>query len=533
MDKMVQQLNEAKKTTDNSTNYPIFNNDYFSEKKFVQTQMNQPLIIPQQDSTESYTSEQTTQQNNFSTQNQNTNCQRSNQIDIPNNFNSSSIKQKTTKPKITAFSLGKKIIQNLPIFIYEHTAFVYNNGAYLPISDEQLRQIIISLCRDEIGNKGSYDIVNGAMKFVLSEPSIQHTGELKNQQYLTFKNGTLNLYDGQLYQHTPSVKTFYSINCSYLAHQQNLNTPHFDSLLEHISGGDNAIKKIIWQMFGYCLAPDTKAKKGFLLQGVKHSGKSLLCQFLASFFSNHAVSALSAQDFAEKFALSELANKALCISVDMSAEPLNARSVSNIKKLSGNDLISAATKYKKNTEFYFGGKLILVSNHQLLTKKHDDAFADRIVAIPFPYSVPTAEQDGDLYDKLLQEKDAIATKAIQYYFRLRQNHYIFAGDYELNSGDFLNNECENNNETKIDCFIKKCFEADRNSELFISDIYALFLELFDSDIKLNSFSQIFFNKAKALFNCNKSRKRKNTNSNPTSLITGIALKEEYIKLLGE
>ena len=133
----------------------------------------------------------------------------------------------------------------------------------------------------------------------------------------------------------------------------------------------------------------------------------------------------------------------------------------------------------------------------------------------------------------MQEKDAIATKAIQYYFRLRQNHYIFAGDYELNSGDFLNNECENNNETKINYFIENYFEPDRNSELFISDIYTLFLELCDSDIKLNSFSQIFFNKAKALFNCNKSRKRKNTNSNPTSLITGIALKEEYIKLLGE
>lgn len=175
----------------------------------------------------------------------------------------------------------------------------------------------------------------------------------------------------------------------------------------------------------------------------------------------------------------------------------------------------------------------MVSNHKLLTKNCDDAFEDRFIAIPFPYSIPTEEQDRHLFDKLLQEKDAIVTKAIQYYFRLKQNHYIFAGDYELNSGDFLNNECENNSETKIDCFIKKCFEADRNSELFISDIYALFLELFDSDIKLNSFSQIFFNKAKALFNCNKSRKRKYPGSNPTSLITGIALKEEYIKLLGE
>lgn len=361
MYQMPQQPNKSQHKTDNSTNYPVFDNAYSYKENSVQTQMNPPFIIPHQDSTDNYTSEQTiqqngtnsytseqsTKQNNLTTQNQNTNCQKSTQIDIQRNFNPSQIKPKTIKPKITAFSLGKKIIQNLPIFIYEHTAFVYNNGAYLPISDEQLRQIIISLCRDEIGNKGSYDIVNGAMKFILSEPSIQHTGQLKNQQYLTFKNGNLNLYDGQLYQHTPSVKTFYSIKCSYLADKQNLNTPYFDSLLEHVSGGDNAIKKLIWQMFGYCLAPDTKAKKCFLLQGVKHSGKSLLCQFLASFFSNQAVSALSAHDFAEKFALSELANKTLCISADMSAEPLNARAVSNIKKLSGNDLISAATKYKK------------------------------------------------------------------------------------------------------------------------------------------------------------------------------------------
>lgn len=443
-------------------------------------------------------------------------------------------KQSLTKPaKINPEALKDKILKKFAIFVHEDYVYIYNGICYEQITDKQLQKKVYYICKTDIKNIGSINFLNEVCKFIKIEPGIQYSGSLHNSHILTFLNGNLNLIDGQLYEHSPQVITCYALQCNYLSNQQKLNTPYFDTLLENISGGNAGIKQRIWQMFGYCLAPDTKAKNVFLLQGARHSGKSLLCRLLESFFPKSAISALNAHDFSSKFALSELENKALCVSADMSADPLNARTISNIKQLSGDDLISAAKKYSNNREFNFFGKLVLVSNHKLLTKNCDDAFEDRFIAIPFPYSIPTEEQDRDLFDKLLQEKDAIATKAIQYYFRLRQNHYIFAGDYELNSGDFLNNECENNNETKIDCFIKKCFEADRNSELFISDIYALFLELFDSDIKLNSFSQIFFNKAKALFNCNKSRKRKNTNSNPTSLITGIALKEEYIKLLGE
>lgn len=290
--------------------------------------------------------------------------------------------------RITAAALKNKVLSSACLVVCDGVIYCYDGKCYQALSESRIKQLILAICENELNKKGRFELVLGAMNFILSEPRIQLTENILNRRIVTFLNGNLDIETGEFTRHSSSVFTTHTLQCNYIPHNELAETPVFDALLHRISGGDVGVEQRIWEMFGYCLVPDTRAKKGFALQGRKHSGKTLLCDFLATFFPSHVVSALPAHDFSAHFSLSELEGKALCISGDMSAEPLNNRTVGNIKQLSGNDLISAAKKYKDNRQFRYGGKLILVSNHQILIQRYDDAFWDRLVAVPFPYTVP-------------------------------------------------------------------------------------------------------------------------------------------------
>ena len=431
------------------------------------------------------------------------------------------------RQRITAAALKNKVLSSACLLMQNGTVYCFDGRCYQSISEPRLKQLISGICEEELNENGRFELVQGAMNFILSEPRIQVPEEVLNRRLLTFQNGNLDIESGQLTTHSPSVFTTFTVQCGYIPNCR-LETPVFDALLHRISGNDAGIEQRIWEMFGYCLAPDMRAKKGFLLQGRKHSGKTLLCDFLASFFPPQMVSALPAHDFSSHFAISELEGRALCISGDMSAEPLNLKTVSYIKQLSGNDLISAAKKYKDNRQFRFGGKLVLVSNHQLLTQTYDDAFHDRLVAIPFPYTVPPEEQDGNLIERLKCERDAVASKALSAYWQLRSRAYRFSGVYELNSGSFLLDGPMGSDmdlQPVVRAFLMDNFvSAGYDSGLFLSDIYDLFSAT-GIVMPFTKFATLFGNAAIGFLNARKERKRKPGDVNPTSYLSGIALRQ--------
>lgn len=433
--------------------------------------------------------------------------------------------------RITAAGLKNKVLASACLVVYDGVIYCYDGKCYQALSEAKIKQLILAVCENELNEKGRFELVTGTMNFILSEPRIQLTENILNRRIATFLNGNLDIETGEFNCHSPGVFTTYALQCNYIPHSELAETPVFDMLLHRISGGDIGIEQRIWEMFGYCLVPDTRAKKGFVLQGRKHSGKTLLCDFLETFFPPHVVSALPAHDFSAHFSLSELEGKALCISGDMSAEPLNNRTVGNIKQLSGNDLISAAKKYRDNRQFRYGGKLILVSNHQILTQRYDDAFWDRLVAIPFPYTVPPEEQDGNLLERLKPERDLIASKAIAAYWQLRNRAYRFSGLYEINSGSFL---IEDFNPLEVDLqpvirnFLLNHFEAaPYDTGLFMSDIHEMFVSMV-TPIPLTRFGALFGNMAVGLFSARRTKKHKTSKETSTSYLEGITYKNTEV-----
>jgi phage/plasmid-associated DNA primase len=104
-------------------------------------------------------------------------------------------------------------------------------------------------------------------------------------------------------------------------------------------------------------------------------------------FTLEVVYPMRAQDLRNPFTMGELYNRAFCICNDFSAESLDEKTTGTLKELTGRDLISAAVKYGDDIVFTNFSKILIVTNHALKTKTHDEPFYRRIVCVPFAYPV--------------------------------------------------------------------------------------------------------------------------------------------------
>lgn len=338
--------------------------------------------------------------------------------------------------KPTPYELMEKIKHTFTLRVLGKDIYYYTGSYYEKTDQQKMHCLIMDVCRKEIQLHGSGVPVKKAYDLLLMEPEVAVTELTLNRNFVPFQNGLLRLDNGLLLPHSSEVFTTYVLNCNYWP-STHLVCPQFDRYLYTVTGGDTVLTTRIWEMIGYCLTPDTSGKVLFVLQGVPNSGKSLLSDLMRSFFPADKVSAQDVHDLGKKFHMGELKDRALNISPDLSAEVLDNASVSNIKKLTGNDMVAADRKYASFQQYQFEGKLILATNYPLLTKAQDEAFVQRIVTIPFLFAVSPERRDPHLLDKLKQERDAIATKALAYYFQLRQRGYQFSGHYPINSEAIL------------------------------------------------------------------------------------------------
>lgn len=425
----------------------------------------------------------------------------------------------------TAYSLMQSLLKKVILRVKEKQLYLYTGTHYEPCSQQQAERLIVDECRPEVAAVGASKLPKDVYAFLLMEPEIAIDAENPDEKLLTFYNGLLDLDTGMLSLHNPQKFTTFCLECSLLTPDIPAACPVFEQFLIDITGGDIGMTMRIWEIIGYCLTPDIQGKVMFVFQGVPNSGKSLLSDLIGSFFPPGKVSALDIHALRQQFAMSELEGKALCISPDLPNAPLDAASVSNIKKLTGRDVVSADKKYSARKQFKFTGKIIAVTNYPLLTTRRDDAFQERIVAVPFLYSV-APDRRVDLLPQLLQERSAIAKKALAAYFELRRRNYRFSGFYRLNQAEVLYEECcpDSTPTTQIYRFAQQYFTADSNGFTFMDDAYSLYSSIFGS-LHINTFSLAFSSAAEALYGAVKVRKRKLNAPNAMSCLQGIRMKE--------
>jgi P4 family phage/plasmid primase-like protien len=229
---------------------------------------------------------------------------------------------------------------------------------------------------------------------------------------LTCANGVLNLRTGQLSEPTRDHLLTRAIPTAY---NPDAECPLFLTFLDRIFSGNATLIAYIQRLMGYCLTGSTGAQCMFVLYGSGANGKSVLLNTIRALLGDYARNA-APETFIQQQQdriRSDLARLAGCRVVS-TVELDEGRRLSEalVKQMTGGDVITARFLNKNEFEFTPRFKVLMATNHKPIIRGTDYAIWRRIRLIPFAVTIPEAERDPQLSDRLVAELPGILAWAL-------------------------------------------------------------------------------------------------------------------------
>jgi putative DNA primase/helicase len=191
--------------------------------------------------------------------------------------------------------------------------------------------------------------------------------------------------------------------------------PMWAAFLHRVTGGDQDLQDYLQRAAGYWLTGSVKEHVMFFLYGTGANGKSVFVNTLVEIWNDYALAIgtemlmVSSNDRHP----TEVARlRGVRLAVGSEVEIGRTWAEAKIKALTGGDKISARFMRQDFFEFEPQFKLVIVGNHKPSLRGVDEAIRRRLLLIPFTVTIPAAERDHDLSDKLRAEWPAILRWAI-------------------------------------------------------------------------------------------------------------------------
>ena len=174
--------------------------------------------------------------------------------------------------------------------------------------------------------------------------------------------------------------------------------------------------RLMFEIIGYCLSNITPFKKLLICQGANDSGKSLIMKLLLTLLSeysdNNVVATLSLAELGRKFSNQLIDGAKLVCSGEIDSDSKSI-DLSMIKKITGGDSFTVEKKFCNPRRITPHCKLLFNTNEPLdLTGETTYAMVKRIHTLKFPISILESQQDPNLLDHILTERNQIVTIAI-------------------------------------------------------------------------------------------------------------------------
>lgn len=349
--------------------------------------------------------------------------------------------------------------------IYMGSFRVYDEeyGYFNSLDDHSIKVFIYSNIPEFYKKKIRYSDIVNTLNMLKIDGGIQYNPERipENVNLINCENCVIKLDKAgniDIKKHRKKYMFLGYIKASYIEDISIKNT-NFKAFLKTITQDDKDVERLIQEVMGYCLSNYRNAKKAFILYGKSNSGKSVLLNILTAICGEENVSNIELQDLSKKEYTAELFGKSINICSELQDRDIKDTGI--FKALvSETDKVSAKPLYKQPFSFYNKAKLIFATNNlpSINSKVNIDntAFFNRLIVVPFLYSVPENQQDRNLYRKLLEERNIIFSWAIEGLVRYIQNGFSFS--YCKRSQDITNQYVKSNN--IVESFIEECCEKD-------------------------------------------------------------------------
>jgi putative DNA primase/helicase len=191
--------------------------------------------------------------------------------------------------------------------------------------------------------------------------------------------------------------------------------PLWHKFLNRVTAGNKDLQAYLQRVAGYCLTGVTTEHALFFLHGGGANGKSVFVSTLLGVWGDYAAVA-AMETFTEAKSdrhpteLAHLQGARLVVAQETEAGRYWAES--RIKTLTSGDKISARFMRQDLFEFVPQFKLMIAGNHKPSLRDVDEAIRRRFHLIPFTVTIPPAERDPKLVEKLKEEWGGILQWAI-------------------------------------------------------------------------------------------------------------------------
>ena len=211
-----------------------------------------------------------------------------------------------------------------------------------------------------------------------------------------------------------------------VAYDPDAKCPQFEKAIERILPRKED-REVVQKYLGAALFPLNFTRKILLFIGEGSAGKSLLALLFSRILGRERVFDLKFEALSETFAMAALTREHSLLSASEAfVKTLCGLGGEWAKRLVGGDEFAVQQKFQNaNLEFSGRYSVIIVSNNKIRfefeTKGQE--WRDRLLPIFFRESIPEAEQDKDLLDKLYQEGSGILNWLLEGARQVRQSNW--------------------------------------------------------------------------------------------------------------
>lgn len=263
---------------------------------------------------------------------------------------------------------------------------IYQNGIYVEGQNEIEKAMIQHLPNL---NRAKRSEVLAYLDLLVTE-----NVSVASANYIAFKNGILNLFDGTLNQYSPDFVITNKIEWNY---NPEANAELVDSTLDKLSCNDKQIRSLLEECVGYCFYRRNELRKCFILTGDKANGKSTFLDMVKTILGDGNTCALDLKELGDRFKTAELFGKLANIGDDIGDEFITNPAV--FKKLVTGDRINVERKGQDPFDFNNYAKFLFSANNIPRIKDKTGAVLDRLTIIPFNATFSKNDPDYRPYIK--------------------------------------------------------------------------------------------------------------------------------------
>nr|WP_241634856.1 phage/plasmid primase, P4 family [Fusobacterium gastrosuis] len=283
--------------------------------------------------------------------------------------------------------LAEKVIHDNQLISINDYIYGYNGKSYEYIEHKKIKNKILQEYKSISTSKW-----NEAMSKL---DSLLEPKEI-NLNYVSLKNGLLNIDTLEIEPHNKDIITTFYIDVNY---NPLVNTETVEKYLMELVGEDREVFNILTEFIGYILYPKNIMKKALIIKGEHNNGKSKFIDVLTSLFGYENCSILDMKQMASRFGLTGLIGKIVNFGDDISDQYINEDS--DIKKAISGEPLMIESKGKDSKQYSMNVKFLFSANTLPRFKDPTGAISTRFIIVPFP--VTYSKENGNIDFKIVEK----------------------------------------------------------------------------------------------------------------------------------